>query len=375
MSLDANTTIGQIDSTDLSLTQITGSINEIKPGRDASEVDINNCILSNMKINTSGITIQNRSLITQCELITNITGELAGYRRDFGAGNNPKDVSGFSVARELPTITIANSVVKNCTVSGYNISYKSPGNTRIFGTHPEPFDLVFQYKENASIQDFLTVAGSFQADPDWRVEREQHKSDNVDSFSITKSSFTNTVSIINFNNILSSFVNVGSVGLSDPVLRQSGQLIPANPDATPPTEERMVPTYLSGAPSLNSNILTVAKQIEPTIYDLEPPQPIRTSISLKGIDHSHQDYKSIGYLHVNSNIQADIISLSKVSNLGTINCDHLSIAGADGAQFDNEQGAGSFLNYGTINYEKKLGTIMNMPGGIVNGDNTTGIIA
>ena len=374
MSLDANTTIGQINSTDLSLTQITGSINEIKPGRDASEVDINSCILSNTKMNTSGIIIRNRSLITQCELITNITGELAGYRRDFGAQDKPQGV----VAREVPTITIDNSIVKNCTVSGYNISYKSPGSTLIFDTHPEPFDLVFQYKEVASVTDFRTVAGSFEADPDWKVEREQHNSDSVDADAsyISKISSTNGVSIRGFNNILSSFVNVGSVGLSLPVLRQSGQLIPAKPDATPPTEARMIPTYLSGAPSLNSNILTVAKQTEPTLYNPEPP-PIRTSISLKGIDHPHDDYKSIGYLHVNSNIEADIISLEKVSNLGTINCDHLQIDGTTSILEDGRSEVSNprqFLNYGTLNYNKKLGIIMNMPGGMVNGDSTAGEI-
>ena len=351
-SADAGTTnIGEIAFEEFTLSSTLGTINNTKPAGDTTTATFNSCRIDESTINASGININNHSLFNNCQIIANITG-------------TPGSPSVASPAGDVPTIKISSSIVKNSIISGYNVTYTSPG-TNVFGVNPEPFDAAIQFKQNVNLQNFYRVEGAFKGDYDYRVKHYDQTAATTAGVSIQ----TNKVNIYGFNSVLATFNNVSKIVFSDTRLRPSGQIIPAMPNAIPPQEERIVPSYLSGAPYISTNIETVAKPM--TSFTTHS---IGTSITIVGQQHPNENYESIGYVHVNSSLTADTIHVQYVSNLGTMTCDYLSILGAGGADFEDGQGAGSFLNYGTLNYNRKLGTIVNMPGGIVNGDSTEGEI-
>lgn len=348
------TNIGEINFNNLNVSNTSGTINETNPGNDNTIANFTQCRLNNSAINASGINLYSQSLFNACVLVANVTGTPSSAGPVEGGDN-------YSSPRAVPTISISSSIVKNSIISGYNVNYTSPQQI-INNVNPEPFDAAILFKENVVIDRFFKIEGAFEGDYDWKVTRY-----NKDGDRRTRPTVTNHVAIRNFNSVLATFNSVGAITFSSSIMRPSGQTIPAMPNAIPPLPETTVPSYLSGAPYISTNIEAVQKNIGGSTP--------RTSINLYGGKHPDENYGSIGYIHVNSSLTADNIRLQNVSNLGTITCDYLYVLGSEGAQFDNEQGAGSFLNYGTLNYEKKAGFIMNMPGGIVNGDDTTGIIA
>ena len=355
-STNAGTTkIGEINFTDLNVRNTSGIINNTKPGVDLSEADFYGSHINNSIINASGINLYSQSLFNDCVLVANVTGVPSP------AGSAAVDQGNYSNPRKVPTIKISSSIVKNSIISGYNVDYSSPQQI-INNINPEPFDAAIQFKETATVSNFFKIEGAFEGDFDWKVTMYNQNDDRR-----TVSTVTNHVAIRNFNSVLATFDSVGSVSFSNSIRRPSGQIIPAMPNAIPPQEERIVATYLSGAPYISTDIQTVQKNFGG--FGFTPS----TSITILGAK-GPPDYESIGYIHVNSSLTADNIRVQYVSNLGSMTCNYLSIQGAGGPDFEGGQGAGSFLNYGTLNYEKKLGTIVNMPGGIVNGDSTEGEI-
>lgn len=352
------TKLGEASFMTLNVTDTSGTINNTKPGEDGAEANFYSSHINNSIINASGIDIRDNSLLNNCVVVANVTGTPSPPGPVPSLDSNSNN---YSNPRKVPTIKISSSIVKNSIISGYNVDYSSPRRL-INNINPEPFDAAIQFKETATVSNFFKIEGQLKGDFDWQVKRYNRDGDRRGGATVT-----NQVSIQGFNSVLATFNSVGSVSFSNSIRRPSGQIIPAMPNAIPPQEERIVATYLSGAPYISTDIQTVQKNFGG--FGFTPS----TSISILGAK-GPPDYQSIGYIHVNSSLTADNIRVQYVSNLGSMTCNYLSIQGVGGADFEGGQGAGSFLNYGTLNYEKKLGTIVNMPGGIVNGDSTEGEI-
>jgi hypothetical protein len=311
-----------------------GRITSLDKHSDVSLVKIEDSILSNSKLVTSGLELKN-VLIRNSDIKCDITG-IPSYDPEYGS--------------TVPTIKFQNSLATNVTLETYSFAWQETDQLLVQGVEKGPFDLAIKFKKDCEIYDVYTLVNTFEGDPSFEVYRAFLRTAQDGEKYISSALNGNFVSIISSNGIRSNFNKIDSINIVESRFGESGVLAPAMPNAIPPVPERIVPAYMNGGPYIATDLITTTENYA------------GVKISTTNLP-SYNEEKWFGYWNTLGSISSPNISLGGVTNRGTIAGDRIILMGGVPVS------GASVFNFGTIKMNKFFnGATVSEDGGDIEGD-------